>query len=62
MEKPICSLIGKDGNIFNLIGIASKCLRSNGMVNEAIEMTTKVFEASSYEMALCIIGDYVEIV
>ena len=29
--KPDCPLIGQDGNIFNLMGIASKTLKRNGM-------------------------------
>ena len=28
-KKPDCPLIGADGNIFNLIGIASRTLRRN---------------------------------
>lgn len=30
-EKPDCPLIGQDGNIFNLMGIASRTLKDNGM-------------------------------
>ena len=33
MEKPKCALIGKDGNIFNLMGIASRTLKRNNMKN-----------------------------
>lgn len=29
--KPVCALIGQDGNIFNLMGIASRTLKQNGM-------------------------------
>ena len=31
MEKPKCALIGQDGNILNLVGIASRTLKQNGM-------------------------------
>ena len=34
-EKPDCALIGQDGNVFNLIGIASRTLRRNGMAEQA---------------------------
>lgn len=37
-KKPKCPLIGQDGNIFNLMGIASKTLKRNGMYDEAKEM------------------------
>ena len=60
-HKPDCPLIGKDGNIFNLIGIASKTLRDNGLAEQAVEMRDKVRASGSYDEALCIIGEYVNI-
>ena len=59
--KPDCPLIGQDGNIFNLVGIASRTLKRNGLSAEAAEMTEKVFNSGSYEEALNIIGEYVNI-
>lgn len=59
--KPNCPLIGENGNIFNLVGLASRTLKRNGMSAEASEMTKKVFGSSSYEEALGIIGEYVNI-
>ena len=59
--KPDCPLIGEDGNIFHLVGIAAKTLRRNGMSAEASEMSEKVFGSGSYEEALGIIGEYVNI-
>lgn len=61
MEKPKCALIGQDGNIFNLVGIASKTLKRNGMQEESKEMSNRVFSLHSYDEALSIIGEYVEI-
>ena len=60
-KKPNCKLIGEDGNIFNLIGIASKALRQNGMAEQAVEMRDRICASGSYDEALCIIGDYVNI-
>ena len=61
-EKPDCPLIGEDGNIYNLMGIASRTLRENGMADKAKEMTTRITQgAQSYDEALCIIGEYVNI-
>ena len=60
--KPKCALIGEDGNIFNLMGIASRTLKQNGMPEKANEMFTRITEgAQSYYEALAIIGEYVEI-
>ena len=62
MEKPKCALIGKDGNIFNLMGIASRTLKRNGMQEQSKEMIEKITtNAKSYDEALCIISEYVDI-
>lgn len=36
-DKPDCPLIGADGNIFNLLGIASRTLREHGLKEQAKE-------------------------
>ena len=59
--KPDCPLIGQNGNIYNLVGIAAKTLKRNGLSEQASEMTAKVFGSGSYEEALGIIGEYVNI-
>ena len=59
--KPDCPLIGTDGNIFHLIGRASETLRKNGMQEQAEEMRNRIFQCQSYDSALSIIGDYVNI-
>lgn len=60
-KKPDCPLIGQDGNIFNLMGIASRTLRQNGLPDQAKEMCQRIHESGSYYEALNIIGDYVNI-
>lgn len=65
IEKPECKLIGENGNIFNLIALASRCLTEHNMKEQAEEMKRRIIEkeeAHSYEEALNIIGEYVEIV
>ena len=47
-EKPDCELIGQDGNVFNLMGIASRTLRRNGMADEATEMCNRIHDSGSY--------------
>ena len=59
--KPDCTLIGEDGNIFRIMGIASETLRENGMQEQAEEMRSRIFQCQSYDSALSIIGDYVNI-
>lgn len=60
-KKPDCKLIGEDGNVFNLLGIASRTLRRSGLADQAKEMCDRVYSSSSYGEVLCIIGDYVNI-
>lgn len=59
--KPDCPLIGQDGNIFNLMGIASRTLRQNGLADRAKEMCDRIYESGNYDKALGIIGEYVNI-
>lgn len=62
MNKPKCKLIGEDGNIFNLIGIASRILKEADLEDKADEMAKRVYESKSYIEALAIISEYVNIV
>ena len=59
--KPDCPMIGQDGNIFNLTGIAARTLRQNGLSDRATEMTNRVYACGSYYDALNVIGEYVNI-
>lgn len=60
-QKPDCPLIGQNGNIFNLMGIASQTLRENGMAEEAKKMQKEITQCESYGTALNVIGQYVNI-
>lgn len=62
-EKPDCPLIGENGNIFNLIGIAARTLRENGLQKQAKEMQERIMggECGDYHAALNVIGEYVNI-
>lgn len=60
-QKPDCKLLGENGNIFNLTGVASRTLRQNSMAEEAVEMRDRIRASGSYDEALCIIGEYVNI-
>lgn len=61
MKKPIAKLIGADGNIFNLVGIAAKALRKAGQEDQVSEMRKKVMKSKSYDQALQVIMDYVNV-
>jgi hypothetical protein len=57
MNKPIAKVIGKNGNIFNILSIASKALNDSLKANE---MTDKVLKSKSYDEGLAIISEYVD--
>ena len=59
-KKPECPLIGADGNIFNIMGIAARSLKNCGMGDAAKEMQSRVTSSGSYDEALAIISEYVE--
>lgn len=61
-KKPVCKLIGENDNIFNLLAIARRSLLKAGLKQEAKEMVVRATSSSSYEEALRIIGEYVEII
>ena len=59
--KPDCPLIGEDSNIFNLMAIASRTLKENGLPEQAREMRQRIEQSHSYDSVLSIISDYVNI-
>ena len=59
--KPDCLLIGEDSNIFHLMAIASNTLKEHGMQEQASQMRQRIEQCQSYDSALNIIGDYVNI-
>ena len=59
-EKPRMELVGHDGNIFSILGRASRLLKATGMRDEAKEMCDRVTNgAHSYGEALQIVSEYV---
>ena len=60
MNKPKVKLVGQNGNIYNILGIASRALKEAGYADEAKEMQTEVFASDSYQEALAIVLQYVD--
>ena len=56
-----CRLVGENGNVFNLISLVSKCLRSNGFPELEKEFKDYCMNAKSYDEVLMIIQTYVEV-
>ena len=58
--RPLCPLLGQDGNIFAIMGRASRLLKSSGQGDKAKEMRDRVMSCDSYQKALSIVSEYVE--
>ena len=52
--------MGQDGNIFGILGRASRLLKQAGQIKQADEMFQRATSSGSYNEALCIISEYVE--
>ncbi len=59
-SKPKMQLEGQDGNIYFILGRASRLLKEHGMEVQSKEMWDRVLSSKSYEEALSIISEYVE--
>ncbi len=53
-------LFGHDGNIFAILGRASRLLRENGRRDESKEMCERVYGCHSYDDAALSYSEYVE--
>lgn len=59
-KRPKMKLVGEDGNIFAILGRASRLLKENGQPQQAKEMSSRVYQSGDYYKALNIISEYVE--
>ncbi len=57
--KPSMELVGQDGNIFGILGRASRLLKQVGQDEQAKEMFSRVTSCGDYYEALNIISEYV---
>ena len=58
--RPKMKLLGEDGNIFAIMGRASRLLTDYGQADKAKEMRDRVMSCDSYQKALNIVSEYVE--
>lgn len=60
MSLTTAKVIGENGNVFSILAICKKALMKAGFLEEANEMTMRVFTADSYVKALAIMQEYCE--
>jgi hypothetical protein len=61
MNKPVCKLVGIDGNVFSVIGAVTKALKKAGDSKGADEFRTKALQCGSYDAVLALVFEYVEV-
>jgi len=54
-------LVGEDGNIFAIMGRVSRILRDAGFIGHAKQMCAEITKCGSYDEALTIVQNYVEV-
>ncbi|MEX2443120.1 MAG: hypothetical protein WD492_05925 [Alkalispirochaeta sp.] len=59
-EKPHVTFTGENGNIFSLVALVRRALKTAGKTQEVREVLPAVTSARSYAEALEILGEYVE--
>ena len=60
-HKPRCKLAGTDGNVFALAGQVKKTLVRAGQHNKAKEFEYKLPQCGSYDEALNLMREYVDV-
>lgn len=61
MGKVVFDRNGASGNIFYVLGMAFATLMEEGRIGDAEAMSDRVQKSGSYENALKVIGEYVEL-
>lgn len=54
-------LTGQDGNVFNLMGVVIRALRSNGFGDEVDDFVSEVTSSKSYHEALAVMMQWVDV-
>ena len=60
-EKPICKLVGEDGNVFNVIARVRRALRQADQNDAAEEFVRRAFACESYDEVLALVVAYVDV-
>lgn len=61
MEKPVLKLIGCDSNIFYIMSHCSRALKRCGRDSDSSELISRVWECETYDDALRVCLEYVDI-
>lgn len=59
-EKPKCNIHDAFGTMIEIMGLASKTLKANNMIDESRQMLERATKTYSYDEAFDVINEYVE--
>ena len=60
-EKPILKIIGKDGNAFNILGLAQRAMKKAGWVKEKRDIVMNEMTSGDYDHLLQVAMKYFEV-
>lgn len=61
MNKPLCKLIGEDGNVYAIITKVKRVLHKEVSPEKGNEFVARAMSAESYSQVLSIVDEYVKI-
>lgn len=61
MSKPTCKLVGTNGNVFALAAQVTKSLKKADLFEQVKEFNQKLWKCGSYDEALALMCEYVEV-
>ncbi len=59
-RKPVCKLVGTDGNVFRIIGQVTRTLEQDSQSDRAKEWAKRAFACKSYDEVLKLVFEYVD--
>ncbi|MDE2099692.1 MAG: hypothetical protein KGL39_20735 [Patescibacteria group bacterium] len=62
MDKPVCKLVGTDGNVFAVIGNVTAALKRAGLRDQATVFCDLAMKCGSYDEVLRLVCEYVTVV
>lgn len=60
-RRPLCELVGDDGNVFSIIARVREALRGAGQEEKASEFMQHVFQSGSFDEILRLCKEYGEV-
>lgn len=60
--KPVCRLVGENGNVFNIIGRVCNALKRAKLQEQSDKFAERAMQSESYDEVLQLCMEYVDVV